>query len=324
MTGLFRPTILIPEALDGALDDPEPLRLSLLHEIAHAERSDHWFGTAASMAQTVWFFLPQVWWLRRQLLIDQEFLADRSAAERLRHVLGIRLVAVVAGRTGREARGRTARATGSGDVAGRYDRRAVGAIPADDDALALPLSGRVAHAPRLVVDLAAGRHRRVVAAACLVIRWPQASLADAIGGLVRRSGSLTSSPNRCRTRPGASGRWSTSCRWAYPPLRPGCRCPVRERRPVAGPHRRPTAGASRRDHRQPGSHDPDSPAAISGDDATGWHHVHIHRDHHHRLSVMVDGRTISGPSHTDAATDWLTIEPSSRAPAEFRDLVVTW
>ena len=34
------------------------------------------------MAQAIWFFLPHVWWLRSQFLIDQEFLADRSAAER--------------------------------------------------------------------------------------------------------------------------------------------------------------------------------------------------------------------------------------------------
>ncbi len=109
VTGLFRPTILIPEALDRA-DDPEPLRLSLLHEIAHAERSDHWFSTAASMAQAVWFFLPQVWWLRAAP--DRPGVPGRSLRGRaLRHVVGIRLVAVVARRTGREARVRTARAT---------------------------------------------------------------------------------------------------------------------------------------------------------------------------------------------------------------------
>ncbi len=76
------PTILIPEPLDLPSDDPEPLRLSFLHELAHIARSDHWFGTVASLAQTVWFLLPHTWWLRSQLLIDQEFLADCSAASR--------------------------------------------------------------------------------------------------------------------------------------------------------------------------------------------------------------------------------------------------
>ena len=71
-----------PTVFDEPGGDPELLRLSLLHEIAHADRWDPWFGTIASLAQTVWFFLPQIWWLRSQLLIDQEFLADRSAALR--------------------------------------------------------------------------------------------------------------------------------------------------------------------------------------------------------------------------------------------------
>ncbi len=82
VAGLFRPTILIPDALDRAEVDPEPLRLGLLHEIAHAEHSDHWFGPIAGAAQAIWFFLPQVWWIRSRLMIDQEFLADRSAANR--------------------------------------------------------------------------------------------------------------------------------------------------------------------------------------------------------------------------------------------------
>ena len=79
VVGMVRPTILIPSSYDESESDAELLRLSLLHEIAHAEQSDSWFGTVASVAQTVWFFLPHVWWIRSQLLIDQEFLADRSA-----------------------------------------------------------------------------------------------------------------------------------------------------------------------------------------------------------------------------------------------------
>ena len=82
IVGFFNPTILIPAMLDQSGGDRELLRLSLLHEIAHVDQSDPWFGTIASLAQTVWFFLPQIWWLRSQLLIDQEFLADRTAALR--------------------------------------------------------------------------------------------------------------------------------------------------------------------------------------------------------------------------------------------------
>ena len=82
LVGMVRTTILIPSSYDHPSSSEELLKLSLLHEIAHAEQSDPWFGTVASLAQSVWFFLPHVWWLRSQLLIDQEFMADHSAARR--------------------------------------------------------------------------------------------------------------------------------------------------------------------------------------------------------------------------------------------------
>ena len=69
-------------ALRRAEASPEFLKLSLLHELAHAEQSDPWFGTIASLAQSVWFFLPHVWWLRSQLIMDQEFMADNAASLR--------------------------------------------------------------------------------------------------------------------------------------------------------------------------------------------------------------------------------------------------
>ena len=80
VVGLLRPTILLPPSFDEPSTNSELLRLSLLHEIAHAERRDTWFGAFASLAQSIWFFLPQAWWIRSQLLIDQEFLADQFAA----------------------------------------------------------------------------------------------------------------------------------------------------------------------------------------------------------------------------------------------------
>ena len=73
---------MIPPSYDEPGAGVQPLTLSLLHEIAHAEQSDPWFGMVANLAQTVWFLLPPVWWIRSRLLMDQEFLADRRAALR--------------------------------------------------------------------------------------------------------------------------------------------------------------------------------------------------------------------------------------------------
>ena len=79
LVGLFRPTILIPLTVDQpeALDQ---LRLSLLHELAHAEGADPLFGLLANLAQVFCWFLPPVWWIAAQMRLDHEFLADRRAA----------------------------------------------------------------------------------------------------------------------------------------------------------------------------------------------------------------------------------------------------
>jgi hypothetical protein len=85
LVGGRRPMIVIPVDWDG--DEHEPgavdrLRLGMLHELAHAEQRDPAFHWAAGLAQAVWFAIPVAWWLRRQLRVDQEFLADNRAARR--------------------------------------------------------------------------------------------------------------------------------------------------------------------------------------------------------------------------------------------------
>ncbi|SIO00922.1 BlaR1 peptidase M56 [Singulisphaera sp. GP187] len=80
LVGLFRQSILIPVDLDFP-ESAEKLRLSLLHELAHAERKDSRFGLASGLAHAFWFFIPPLWWIRAQMKLDQEFMADRRAAQ---------------------------------------------------------------------------------------------------------------------------------------------------------------------------------------------------------------------------------------------------
>ena len=78
LVGSISPVILIPPALDEP-SSGERLRLSLLHELAHAESLDHLFALLAALAKAIWFYLPPVWWVLDQMKLDQEFLADRRA-----------------------------------------------------------------------------------------------------------------------------------------------------------------------------------------------------------------------------------------------------
>ena len=160
LVGLFRTTILIPSHYDEPEASPEFLKLSLLHELAHAEQSDPWFGTIASLAQSVWFFLPHVWWLRSQLIMDQEFMADNAAS--LRYGTSSRyaasLLSLADSRPAQAARGRRRRRTFD-RVIGREIKCALAALSANVDAPALSVSGRAASATALVVVAAAGSGR---------------------------------------------------------------------------------------------------------------------------------------------------------------------
>lgn len=176
VVGLFQPTILLPASFDADLD-PDQLRLSLLHEMAHVEQRDHWQGALANLAHSAWFFLPHVWWLRSQVRIDQEFLADRFAASRFGSSSGYAAsLLMLAAR---------ARRPGSRPSSGRCEpARALEAKPKTDRRS--PLFQRLlmllycphrieTRAPRLwswglrvaVIGLA-------LSAACVSIRWPEA------------------------------------------------------------------------------------------------------------------------------------------------------
>ncbi len=79
LIGVARQTILIPPLLDRP-EASEPLRMALLHELAHMEESDPWFGLLGGLAGAFWFFLPPLWWVRNRMRLDHEFLADLRAA----------------------------------------------------------------------------------------------------------------------------------------------------------------------------------------------------------------------------------------------------
>jgi hypothetical protein len=50
------------------------------HELAHLHRGDAWTGLWFGLGQAVFFPLPWFWWLRRQVGLCQEYLADAAAA----------------------------------------------------------------------------------------------------------------------------------------------------------------------------------------------------------------------------------------------------
>ena len=72
-----RPVIVLPENLCG---DAQSLRWCLAHEWTHVERRDFRVWLMAGLVRVLFFYHPLVWWLRRQLRLCQDFVADARAA----------------------------------------------------------------------------------------------------------------------------------------------------------------------------------------------------------------------------------------------------
>jgi beta-lactamase regulating signal transducer with metallopeptidase domain len=77
--GVFRSAVLLPRWLVDSFE-VEQLRPVLAHELAHVLRYDAQLRWCASLFQVVFFYQPFYWWLRRELRLCQEYLADALAA----------------------------------------------------------------------------------------------------------------------------------------------------------------------------------------------------------------------------------------------------
>ena len=76
--GLWRPTVVIPTHLVQTAGVPT-LRWVFAHELMHLQRRDPWSCCLLGLAQSVYFYVPWFWWLRRQVRLCQEFVADAAA-----------------------------------------------------------------------------------------------------------------------------------------------------------------------------------------------------------------------------------------------------
>jgi beta-lactamase regulating signal transducer with metallopeptidase domain len=321
VVGLIHPTILLPSVFDEPGGDPELSRLSLLHEIAHVERRDPWFGTAANLAQTVWFFLPQIWWVRSQLMIDQEFLADRSAARRYgtSSAYAASLLSLAGAR--RAAPLQPVELGPTPNTRGRCAAQS-------------PLSQRVlmllycpfrfeARAPRswswaLRIMLV----MTSLITACLCIRWPDAS------ALEHRLKHGTSH---------ATPRFRVTDFTADPFVISNGGRAVSYVMPVALPSQfeltvevlsSPTDLEKVRiaGHPLGISEVADSStdrSATSSHTGESWHRVRLKRTGP-QISLWVDGRPVGVSASPQATTEWLTFEPDPARATQFRLLVVEW
>jgi beta-lactamase regulating signal transducer with metallopeptidase domain len=76
--GWIRPVILLPaSALSGL--SREQIEMILAHELAHIRRHDFFVNLLQTVAETLMFFHPAVWWISRQVRIEREHCCDDLA-----------------------------------------------------------------------------------------------------------------------------------------------------------------------------------------------------------------------------------------------------
>ena len=323
VVGFIRPTILIPESLDLPAGNPEFLRLSLLHEMAHVERYDPWFNTVANLAQTVWFFLPHTWWIRSQLMIDQEFLTDQSAARRYGATsdYASSLLSMAAHPSPQDLGelGGPATNTPSRDKTGvpsALFQRMLMLLHCP-----FPLETRTPRLWSWILNLAVVGAS--VVAVCLVVRWPDS---ERVGAGARPPTASASHKFRVAhfvAEPLAGQPNGRSIAYVMPlPLPPSFDLDVEVRSSPDDLAQIRIAGHPL-NRAAPQQTNPNTFADSGSADAKSWRRVHFHRDHQ-KVIVKVDGLPLSDEPLPEATSEWLTIEPAPESVAEFRDLIVTW
>ncbi|MGH9144042.1 MAG: M56 family metallopeptidase, partial [Vicinamibacterales bacterium] len=78
VVGWLRPAILLPIAALASLT-PAQVEAILAHELAHIRRHDYAVNLLQTIAETLLFYHPAVWWLSQQVRIEREHCCDDIA-----------------------------------------------------------------------------------------------------------------------------------------------------------------------------------------------------------------------------------------------------
>jgi bla regulator protein blaR1 len=322
LVGLIRSFILIPPVYDERGFDKESLKVILLHELAHAAQGDTYFSAAATLAQSLWFFLPFLWWLRAQLRIDQEFLADQKVVMLTGSPAGYatRLVALAAPQKGPNS----ARTTESLSI--RSGRWADGGFHSSllQRVLMLlhcpyPLEPKpprwwALSAPLLVVGLAI---LSVCVSLALVDRPPPSAGSSFVTDAPKtfRINQFVASPQNSSSR----GR---SMSYALPlPLPAQFELVVEVHASRSALSRIRLVGLAL-DSPPPAGGSADGHAE-SANAMASWHRIQVSRQAG-QVALTVDGKTIPVGRDSESLTEWLTVEPAADETAILRNLLVTW
>lgn len=80
VAGIFRPVLLLPEGIWDRLT-PEQLAAIIAHELRHVARRDNITAAIHMLVETIFWFHPATWWIRRRLIEERECACDQEVLE---------------------------------------------------------------------------------------------------------------------------------------------------------------------------------------------------------------------------------------------------
>jgi beta-lactamase regulating signal transducer with metallopeptidase domain len=78
VVGWLRPAILLPIAALASLT-PDQVEAILAHELAHIRRHDYAVNVLQTLAETLLFYHPAVWWVSKRIRVEREHCCDDIA-----------------------------------------------------------------------------------------------------------------------------------------------------------------------------------------------------------------------------------------------------
>jgi len=80
--GIFKPALILPDGIAERLT-PAQLEAVLAHELCHVRRKDNLTAAVHMVVETIFWFHPMVWWIRKQLLLERERACDEQVVQAL-------------------------------------------------------------------------------------------------------------------------------------------------------------------------------------------------------------------------------------------------
>lgn len=121
VVGWLRPVILVPTSVFVGLT-PLHLEALLAHELAHVRRHDYLVNLLQTLAETLLFYHPAVWWVSRRIRIEREHACDDMAVAVCGDALAYARALTSMERVRTSSRPRLALAANGGDLRARVLR----------------------------------------------------------------------------------------------------------------------------------------------------------------------------------------------------------